>query len=604
MWAGAAGVPLLFSQLPSAPQAGAPPAAAAPARSRVEPPERIGDVILRAMRAELDRSRGLKLMGVDTPYFTEYSVDDTRSFSASASMGALIGARWSRMRAPRAQVRVGSPEFDNTNSIFSELPGGSRFDAEQLPLDNDELAIRQQLWLATDRAYKNAVQAISRKRAALRNLAQPEQLADFAAAKPAQLALNPGTFTFDEKLWTNRVRAMSSLFRTYSEVLSSGVDFEAVQSTAYYMNTEGSYYRIPDTLTFLRATATAQASDGMTFHDAVVFQSLTTEGLPPEPEMRNTIQKMASELVALIKAPRGERYSGPMLFEPQAAAQVFAAVLGRNFALPRKPVTQPNFPLPFLSSELEGRAGSRVLPEWMDVVDDPTQKEWRGRTLFGHYPVDLEGVPPEPLTLIEKGVLKNFLLTRQPVRGYAASNGRARLPGNFGARSATVSNLFIKAAQTVPPATLRRNLLDMVQKRGLPFGIVVRKIDYPSSASMDEVRRIAAAIQSSGSTRPITAPILVYRVYPDGREELIRGVRFRGLNSRSFRDIVGASDENYAFDYLENNALFAMSGAAGYVAPVTVVAPAVLFEDLELERVEDDLQKPPIVPPPSISQLR
>ena len=78
--------------------------------------------------------------------------------------------------------------------------------------------------------------------------------------------------------------------------------------------------------------------------------------------------------------------------------------------------------------------GARVLPDTFDVVDDPTQKEWRGRPLFGSYEVDREGVVPKPLRLIEKGVLKNYLLTRQPVRGYEGSNGRARLPGNFGAQ--------------------------------------------------------------------------------------------------------------------------------------------------------------------------
>jgi TldD protein len=376
------GTSLLLSQRPSA-----GPASSATAKSKTGEAraggDPFGDVILRAMRTELGRSRTLKLMGVDVPYFIEYSVDDTRSYAASASLGALITSRWSRARVPRVQVRVGTPEFDNTNSIFSDLPGGPRFDSDQLPLDNNELAIRQQLWLATDRAYKGAVQAISRKRAALRNIAQPEQMPDFAAAKPSQIVQNPGAFEFDAKVWTAKTKTLSALFRSFPEVLSSAAEFEAVQSTAYYMNTEGSYYRIPDTLAFLRVTATAQAADGMTFHDAALFQALTVEGLPPDAEMRKGIQKVAADLTALTKAPRGDRYSGPVLFEPQASAQIFAAVLARSFVIPRKPVSQPNFPLPFLSSELEGRVGSRVLPDWMDVVDDPTQKEWRGRPLFG-----------------------------------------------------------------------------------------------------------------------------------------------------------------------------------------------------------------------------
>ena len=562
------------------------------------------DVILRAMRDELLRSRSLKLIGVDLPYFIEYSVDDTLNFHVSSSLGALLASRWSRARIPRVGIRVGTPEFDNTNSIFSNMSGGSRLDSDQAPLDDNYGALRQHFWLATDRAYKNAVQAISRKRAALRNLTQSEKIDDFADAKPVQLVLNRGRIQVDEPAWVARTRSLSALFRTYPSVLTSSVEFESVQNTAYYVNTDGSLYRLPDTLAILRARATAQAPDGMSVHDAVVLQAFTPERLASELDMRRAVEGLAADVTALVQAPRGDRYSGPILFESQASAQLFADVLARNFTTPRKPVSQPNYPLPFLQSELEGRIGSRILPEWMDVVDDPGQKEWRGQPLLGHYPLDLEAVPPVPLTLVEKGVLKNVLMTRQPVRGFSGSNGRARLPGGFGARSAGIGNLFVRASQTVTPAALRQNLLEMVQKRGLPYGIVVRKLDYPSSATTGELRRIATAEQSSGSNRPVSSPALAYRVYPDGREELIRGVRFRGLNVRSFRDIIAASDENFVFDYLENNALFSMIGAGGYVAPTTVVAPAVLFEDLELSPVEDELPKPPAVPPPLISESR
>ncbi len=562
------------------------------------------DVILRAMRDEIVRARTLRLMGVDTPYFAEYAVEDAISFNASTSLGALITARTTRFRIPRVQIRVGSMQFDNTNSIFTNLSGGSRLDSDQLPLDANYMAIRNALWLATDRAYKGAVQAISRKRAALRNITQTEQIADFVEAAPTQLLLNPSRLRFDEPAWVGRAKALSAIFRAYPGVLHSSVDFEAVQNTSYYINTEGSFFRIPDSLVLVRARAAAQALDGMTVRDASVFQSFFPEGLPSELDMRRAVENLASNVAALAQAPRGDRYSGPVLFEAQAAAQLFADVLAGNFAIPRKPLSQPNYNVPFLSSELEGRIGSRILPEWMDVVDDPTQKEWRGRPLFGHYAIDLEAVTPQPLTLVEKGVLKNFLLTRQPVRGYAGSNGRARLPGPFGARIASVGNLFVRASQTAAPAALRKNLLDMVQKRGLPFGIVIRKMDYPSSASRDELRRIAASVQSSGSTRPSSSPILVYRLYPDGREELVRGLRFRGLTVRSLKDIIAASDESFVFDYLENNALFAFIGGGGFVAPTSVIAPAVLFEDLELDRIEEELPKPPVVPPPAISQLR
>jgi hypothetical protein len=239
----------------------------------------------------------------------------------------------------------------------------------------------------------------------------------------------------------------------------------------------------------------------------------------------------------------------------------------------------------------------------MDVVDDPTQKEWHGRQLFGFYTVDLEGVEPKPLVLIEKGVLKNFLLTRQPVRGFDASNGRARLPGSFGAKAAGYGNLFVRASETVPSADLRKKLIDLCKQRGKAYGMMVRKMDFPSSASFAEARRLLTAMaQSGGSARPVSEPVLVYRVYTDGREELVRGLRFRGLTARSLKDIVAASDESQVFDFLDNTAPFALMGGANFVAETSIIAPSILIDDLEMEKAQEQLPKPPIVPPPPLDR--
>jgi hypothetical protein len=204
------------------------------------------------------------------------------------------------------------------------------------------------------------------------------------------------------------------------------------------------------------------------------------------------------------------------------------------------------------------------------------------------------------LTLVEKGKLQTFLLTRQPVRGYAASNGRARIPGAYGAWQAMITNLYVTASETVKAAELKGRLLQMVKDRNKPYGIIVRKMDYPTTAPNDELRRLIGASGQRGMARPVSTPTLVYRVYPDGREELIRGLRFRGLNTRSFRDILAVSDKSYAFHYLNTPAPFAMSGN-GYVAPSSVVAPGFLVEDLELERPPDEFPRLPVVPAPPLS---
>jgi hypothetical protein len=483
----------------------------------------------------------------------------------------------------------------NTNYVGSSFTFGSRYDVDRFPLDNLYPVLRRYFWLGTDTAYKSALESISRKRAALRNAAATDRLDDFAKAEPLVRVEELHRQALDEQEWIARARKLSALLSRY-RLKTSGVELEAIESGHYYVNSEGSRVRLNERLVFLRARAMAQAADGMSVRDAEVFHSRDFAGMPSDAELERRIAALGGNTAALAQAPMGEDYSGPVLFEGVSAAQLFAEILGRNLALARRPVTEPGRPGMFPYSELDGRQGARILPEWMDVVDDPTQKEWRGKPLFGSYEVDREAVAPHPLEVVEKGVLKKFLLTRQPVRGYSGSNGRARLPGSFGANTAAMSNLFVRAHETVPVTALRKKLLEICQIRNKPYGIVVRKMDFPSSASYEEIRALFAG-QSSG--RPVSIPVLVYRVYPDGREELVRGLRFRGLNARSFKDILAAGDDEHVFDFLNNMAPFALMGAGGYVAETTVVAPSVLIDDLELHPTDDEHPKLPIVPPPS-----
>jgi hypothetical protein len=207
----------------------------------------------------------------------------------------------------------------------------------------------------------------------------------------------------------------------------------------------------------------------------------------------------------------------------------------------------------------------------------------------------MEGVSPKPLTLIEKGVLKNLLLTRQPVRGFEGSNGRARLPGPFGHRRAVFGNLFVRSTESVSTADLKKQLLELVNRAGKPHGIIVRKLDFPTTASQEELRRMLAASASSGSSRNVSSPLLVYRVAPDGKEELVRGLRFRSLSTRSFRDIVAVSKELHLFEFLAS-----APGSGAFVAPSAVVSPAILFDELEMERRQDEQPTLPLVEAPSL----
>ena len=553
------------------------------------------DPLLQAMHDEVDRSVKLKLPDLEQPYFVEYLLDESDSFSVSASLGGLLSRSRDHFRLPEVHVRVGDYKFDNTN-FAGGGGGGSRYDLENFPLDNAYPVLRRYLWLETDSVYKGAVEAISRKRAAMRNINQSDQLNDFAHAEPVHLIQPFQKLALDEKTWLGRTRTLSAVFTQYPDVKTSEVELHADNGGYYVVNSEGTEVQVQENVAFLRASVTAQSADGTTLHDAVTFHALDVGHLPSEEEMTRGLTKMADNLVALARAPKGEDYNGPVLFEGDASPQIFAELLARNLALSRTPAGARGGA--GQSSELEGRMGSRILPDTFDVVDDPTQKEWRGKALFGSYQVDREGVIPKPLHLVEKGALKGYLLTRQPVRGFEGSNGRARLPG-FQANTADISNLFIGSSETLPAADMKKKLIELIQARNKPYGIIVRKMDFPSTATRGELVRMLQAEQ--GTVHPVSSPLLVYKVFPDGREELVRGLRFRGFTARSLKDILTAGDDATVFDFLDSTVPFAaLAGGASYTTEACIVAPSIIIDDLELHPVEDELPKLPVVPAPEL----
>ncbi len=466
------------------------------------------DPILRAMRDELARSNELRVVGGadDPPYFISYSLSDAESFRVSASMGAAVSISQNHFRSPVVEVRVGSYDLDHTGHIYSGIYTGSRYDAEW-PLDDSYAALRESFWLATDRAYKTALESMARKRAALSSANAPtEKLADFSKAEPVSSIAKVTRKKIDGPGWTTRTVKLSAIFNAYPEVLASAVEFQDIPAVTYLMNSEGTALRYDDSVASLYATAEGQAPDGMLLHDAVTFQALELEQLPPEADVQKAFTTLAENIRALAHAPAGEEFSGPTLFEPQAAAQLFAQLLGDNLRIPRKPLSEPGRPVNFVASELETKLGSRILPDWMDIVDDPSQTAWHGKPLAGYYAFDLEGVRGKAVPVVEKGTLKNFLMTRQPVRGFASSNGHARLQGRFGARSAGISNLFVNANQTVPLADLKKRLLDLCKERGKPYGVLIRKLDYPFSSGRNELQSLASAGAQSGGSVPTRQP--------------------------------------------------------------------------------------------------
>jgi TldD protein len=560
------------------------------------------EVLLRAMRDELQRSKQLAVVaGQDAPYFFSYSLTDAETLRISAANGAVVNVAHSRFRSPDAQVRVGSYDFDNTGHIYSGIYSGSRYDGNW-PLDDDYASFRTELWLSTDRAFKTAVESMARKRASLNNSAasSAEPLPDFSKIAPVVSIGKVSRPKVDEEAWTGRAARLAAVFNNYKDVLSSGMELQLITGPTTLMNSEGTAVRYNDHMFWLYAKAEGQAPDGMLMHDAVSIQSLELDKFATEADMRKSLVEVGENVRALVTAPAAESYSGPVLMEPRAAAQLLAQLLGDNLRVPRRPLSDPGRNVPFTPSEFETRIGGRVLPETFDVIDDATQSSYNGKPLVGFYPFDMEGVPPKPVSVVEKGVLKSFLTTRQPIRGFPVSNGHARLPGSYGSFAAAIGNLFVKSSETSSLADLKKRLIEMTTMRGKPYGMLVRKLDYPYSAGASDLQSLAqASAQSGGSARPVSPPLLIYRVYPDGREELVRGLRFRGLTSRALRDILAASSETDMFDFVNVAAPLAILGAGGYLAPASVISPGLLFDELELEPPQDQLPKHPTVPPPN-----
>jgi TldD protein len=557
------------------------------------------DPIVKAMRDEMDRSRQLRVIsGQDVPYFFSYDMTDSENLHVVATLGSAVNVTRQHQRFPSVEVRVGDYAFDNTDHIFSGLSASSRYDGSW-PLDDNYQNLRDGFWLATDHAYKVALESMGRKRASLKNTASPpDPLPDYSKADPLVSLPKVAHRKVDDPAWTARVAKLSGVFKAYPEILTSSLELQVIDGVTDLVNSEGTAVRYSDKVNWLQARADSQAPDGMYLRDALSIAALDLDKFPADAEVEKTLKEMGDHVRALLKAPVGSSFTGPTLFEPEAAAQLLAQLIGDNLRVPRKPLSDPGRNINFTPSEFETRVGARVLPEWMDVIDDPTQATYEGKPLMGYYTFDLEGVAPKPVAAIEKGTLKAFLTTRQPIKGFPVSNGHSRLAGSFGATGAAIGNMIVKANETTPLADLKKRLIDTIQQRNLPYGMLVRKLDYPFSGGAGDLQALRQAGQQAGA-RAVSPPLLVYRVYPDGREELVRGMRFRGLSTRALRDILAATRETALFSFINNGAPLAMMNQGGYVAPTSVVSPGLLFDEIEFEVPTEQLSKPALVPPPN-----
>ena len=559
------------------------------------------DTQLRAMADELARSRTLHLNDLEKPYFVSYAVSDIYQRYVGASLGGLTASTSFHVRSPRVVVRVGDYNFDNSNSVYSSVPRAGMF-----PVDDDYGVMRTVLWLGADTVYKNSADQIARKRAALREIAEPDKTPDLAPAKPVQLLRAAERDDFDRARWERVMRDISARFAAYPGVTTSAAQLRTIHSTYRFVNTEGTVVRVPQDATEIEMRASALASNGAEVWNHRFFTALTADQMPDAAALQRAAETLAAETEAAAKAHFAEPYSGPVLFEQEAAAEMIASVLSDALRLERRPITAPGSNergTQPLESVWASRLGAQVAPEWISTFDDPREREFHGTPLAGHYEVDDEGVPAQRVDLVEKGTLRGFLFSREPVRTFDASNGHGRLPGAWATEQPVIGNLFVEAAHPIPEAQLKARLIEKAKAAGLAYGIVIRRIDFPSTADFEQLQTMARQLQKSGFSRTLNAPLVAARVYPDGREEPVCGLRFQDFSAKELRDLEAASDTPYVLNYLNNGSSFNLAGAGSNITTSTVVSPSLLFTSLDLDPVQEEPGKPPIVPPPPASGM-
>src|SRR5256885_2650342 len=528
------------------------------------------DLVLKVMQGELSRATTSLAKSEPAPYFVSYTVNDQSIIVLVGSYGSLLTDAALRRRQADVIMRVGSPALDNTHgqSRASGMTSGT------LPLGDDPDAISRVLWELTDREYKRAAPAFLNVKTNTAVRAEEEDKSpDFSKEAPQTHTgetLKPAGF--DRAAWEGEIRRLSGAFRKYPGVYFAKVELLIQTSNSRLVSSEGTAIVSPSLSARLILEAETRADDGMELLRVETFQAQSAGALPSEAELSAKIDKMATDLKDLRKAPVAEPYDGPALLSGRAAGGFFHEVLGHRLEGHRQ------------RDEDEGqtftkKVNQEVLPKFLSVVDDPTVHELAGVKLAGSYEYDNEGSPAQRVEVIQNGVLKNFLMSRMPIKNFGVSNGHGRnQPGLMAV--GRQGNLMVTSTQTVPEGQLRQKLIDEAKKQGKPYGLYFDDIQGGFTLT---TRQLPQAFQ--------VLPVIVYRVYADGRpDELVRGVDIVGTPLAALTRILTTGDQQRVFN--------GVCGAESGSVPVAAVAPAMLFSEMEVQKRGHSHERPPILPPP------
>ncbi len=531
--------------------------------------------MLQAMKMELARSMEQLKKQPTPPYFLSYEVTETESAGANGSFGALTSSNpVYRRRLLGIDLRVGGYELDNTHPIRGAFPIAlDRVNFFPMPVDDDLDAIRSMLWYDTDQKYKRAIEQIISVKTNVKVKAQEtDKSGDFSPA-PAETYSEPQppALSFDRKLWEDKVRKYTAPFQRYGNIYSATASFIATRETRWFASSDGASLQTADTSYRLQISAFSKASDGMEMPRYESFYSSTPQGLPSDEVVLAKVQKMIKDLRELKEAPVMEPYLGPAILSPRATGVIFHEIFGHRIEGQREKRENQ-------SQTFRDKVGQKVLPEFLSVFSDPTQRTFGETELAGYYKFDSEGVKAERVTVVDNGVLKNFLMSRLPVDGFPKSNGHGRRANGFNA-AGRQSNLLVVASKTVTSSELKNLLIEEVKKKNLPYGLYFEDI--------------AGGFTSVGRNSPNSfevIPVMVYRIYPDGHEELVRGVDLIGTALTAFNKIMAADNQVQAFN--------GICGAESGPVPVSAGGPGLLFSEVEVQKKPKSQELSPILGPP------
>ena len=508
------------------------------------------------------------------PYYLAYTVYDEHRSLVSASLGALMSSDSDRTRGLNIDLRVGDYKLDNTHQLRGG--GASReYGSGNIPLSlaDDATAVRQAVWYHTDRVFKDALKRISQINTNLKvKVEEEDQSDDFSREKPCEAFEAPADVVFDADAWEKRVRRISAIAKEYPLVYDSSVVIGAYAGTRYMVSSEGTRLQTSETRYRITLTAATRADDGMDLTQSADFNAASPEGLPPDQAIEAAFLRVIKQVLALRDAPLAEPHIGPAILRNRASSVFFHEIFGHRIEGHRqKDVTE--------GQTFTKKVGQPVLPEFISVRDDPTMARLAGVDLRGFYRFDDEGVPATAVRLVDRGILKTFLLSRSPVEGFPQSNGHGRRQAGHAVVSRQ-GNLIVESTKQVPFARLRELLVEECVKQGKPYGLLFEDI----SGGFTTTNR-----QGPQSFKVL--PIVVYRVYADGRpDELIRGVDLVGTPLTAFEKIIQTGDDPDVFN--------GTCGAESGWVPVSAISPSILVSSIEIEKRQRDQNRPPILDPP------